>query len=284
MIYLEEQLSLIRYIQEWRGPLFDAFLRILNQFDTFAYYSGLISFIWVGISWRWGLRLGFLLVINGIVNLLAKLAFGLPRPYCFDSSLAVAQVGGFGFPSGGAQTAIVFGALLVAYWKSRWAWPCATLYVCLISFSRVALGVHFVFDLFGGWVLGLIVAGLFIVALRPVESFASRHPNAMLGYFAVPALLGVALFPVTLQFLMAIAIVAALGVYLSTKYELYFSGKRAWWKQCLHGLIGVAGAAFFGHLAKNFFSGSATDYLAKGIVGALWVSLLASPFCKKLRF
>lgn len=283
MIYLQEQLSLIRYLQELRGPLFDEVLRLFNVLDTFAYYSVLVSFIWVGFSWRWGVRLGFLLVVNGIVNSIAKIAFAMPRPFYYDPSLAVVHVGGYGFPSGGAQTAMLFGVLLIAYWKNRWAWPCAVAYILLISFSRVFLGVHFVLDLLGGWVLGLIVAALFIYAARPIEAFASKKPNGMLALFCFSLLLGAALLPAKLQFLIYIALTCALGIYLSTRYGLYFfSEKRVLWRKCLHGAIAIVGAWVLGYGAEILFSGVSNEYLMRGVVGALWVSLLASPFCKRI--
>ncbi len=282
MIYLEEQLNLIRHLQEWRGPVFDAILRIFNFFDTFPYYSGLVAFIWVGVSWRWGVRLGFLLVVNGVANMLAKMAFALPRPLYYDPSLAVIKLGGYGFPSGGAQTAMLFGALLAYYWKSRWAWPCAALYVLSISLSRVLLGVHFVTDVLGGWVLGLLVAILFIYAVRPIEAFASKYSTKTLAAFVIFVLLAWAILPAKLSFLMAVAVICAVGVYLSTKYGLYFTDSRKGWRKILHGLVGIAGAAFLGQAAKMLFPLSSFEFLVEACLGALWVSLLASPFCKRV--
>lgn len=178
--------------------------------------------------------------------------------------------------------AMLFAALLVCFWKSRWAWPIAAVYVLLISFSRVALGVHFVTDVLGGWVLGLLVAGLFFLTVRPLEKWASRHPEMMLFFLAAPAFLAALFLSAKLQFLFAIAIVSAIGVYISTKYGLYITSHRAWYKKLLHGLIAVGGAGLLGSGTLHLFPGFQNVYLVYGVTGALWVSLLASPFCKKL--
>lgn len=78
----------------------------------------------------------------------------------------VAHVPGAGFPSGHAITATVaFGALvlLVPARQRVWAAPLAVLAVALVSLSRLALGVHYLTDVVGAWLLG--AAWLVVVSL-----------------------------------------------------------------------------------------------------------------------
>jgi hypothetical protein len=173
---------------------------------------------------------------------------------------------------------MLFGVLLIYYWKSRWALPCGVFYIFLISFSRVALGVHFVLDVLGGWALGLIIASLFIYAVRPLEEVSSRRPERMLTAIAVPSLLACLVLPYKLMLLMANTLVTVTGIYLSTRFGLYITARRVWWRRLLHGMIAVAGAGFLGFIAKVLGGGA----LAVGIAGGLWVTLLASPLCKKI--
>src|SRR5271157_2505411 len=106
MIYLNEQLQLIHFLQQARTPAVDAFFRFLNFFDTDYFVGSLIAFIWIGCSGKWGCRLAILTIISGLLNSWAKLAFGLPRPFFYDTSLGIVQLPDFGFPSGGAQTSL----------------------------------------------------------------------------------------------------------------------------------------------------------------------------------
>jgi undecaprenyl-diphosphatase len=96
---------------------------------------------------------------GGIVDTLVKAAVNRPRPVV-DHPIATAF--GKSFPSGHAMSSTVtYGALLVAAWPflsarlRRVAAPFAVLLVLAIGSSRLLLGVHFVSDVIGGYVLGL---------------------------------------------------------------------------------------------------------------------------------
>ncbi len=267
MIYLEEQLYWIRTLQGWMGCP-EGLLSAFNFFDSHGFYFMVLAFVWIGISWRWGIRLGALLLVSGMVNRAAKILCDLPRPFHYDPTLGLAEAGSYGFPSGAAQTAMIFGFFLVYTWKSRWAWPVAALYVLAISATRILLGVHFFVDLIGGWILGLLVAGLFVLTVRPLEKSSSRQPAVMLSIILAMALLGLAVLPSKFDAKLIAITVGSLGVYLSTKYGLYLSHPRI-----AHGLLAATGAC----LLYFIFSGEIFSALI-----AAWISLAASPLCKRL--
>ena len=159
MIYLRQQLHFLQWLQEERGPFLNLFFQFLNFFDT-AYFAFLLSLIIIIFySRRWGLRVGFLLLFNGLINHLLKITFALPRPLFYDPSLPLVQARGYTFPSGGAQMSFLLGMLIIYKWPKKWPW--AAFYILLISFSRLFLGVHFPIDILGGWIAGALVAGLF---------------------------------------------------------------------------------------------------------------------------
>ncbi|MDP1818545.1 MAG: phosphatase PAP2 family protein [Acidimicrobiales bacterium] len=128
---------------------------------------GTFLFVLVGLAALWLLRRGarklavFLVVVSvggGIVNSLVKLAVGRPRPV-FDEPIATAF--GKSFPSGHSMGSFVcYGALLLVFLplvpRARRSWAVAgtALLVLAIGFSRMALGVHFLSDVLGGFVLG----------------------------------------------------------------------------------------------------------------------------------
>ena len=121
----------------------------------------------VGLPTLWLLRRGarrlalFLVVVSiggGIVDSAVKVAVGRPRP-TFDEPIATAF--GKSFPSGHSMSSLIcFGALLVVFLplvprRGRpWCVALTALWVLAIGVSRLALGVHYVSDVLGGYVLG----------------------------------------------------------------------------------------------------------------------------------
>lgn len=122
----------------------------------------------VGLPGVWLLRRGasklvlFLAVTcigGGVVDTLVKLAVGRPRPELDDP---ITEAFNHSFPSGHAMGAtFCFGSLLVVFApllsrRHRVAALVGVIVLCLaIGFSRLALGVHFISDVLGGYVLGL---------------------------------------------------------------------------------------------------------------------------------
>lgn len=97
-------------------------------------------------------------ITGGIVDTIVKLAVGRPRPQ-LDEPLAEAF--GKSFPSGHSMSSMVcYGALLLAFLPviPRRARPVAfagtALLILSIGVSRLGLGVHYLSDVLGGFVLG----------------------------------------------------------------------------------------------------------------------------------
>lgn len=96
---------------------------------------------------------------GAVLNYLVKLAVSRPRPSLIEP---VATASGKSFPSGHAMAStVVYGALLLVFLpvvarRGRVAAiGGAAVLVAAIGFTRLALGVHYVTDVLGGFVLGL---------------------------------------------------------------------------------------------------------------------------------
>ena len=115
------------------------------------------------LLWRGLPRLAVFLVVTtaggGLVDTIVKVLVDRPRPLV-DHAIATAH--GKSFPSGHAMSStVVYGALLVVFLPAvyrRYRRPlviAAGVVVAAVGSSRLLLGVHFVSDVIGGYVLGL---------------------------------------------------------------------------------------------------------------------------------
>ncbi|HTZ44331.1 MAG TPA: phosphatase PAP2 family protein [Jatrophihabitans sp.] len=97
---------------------------------------------------------------SSLLNNAIKLLVGRARPHLADP---VAVAAGKSFPSGHSQAAIVGYAILVAVFlpaaprgRKPWLVVPAVLMVLLIGFSRIALGVHYLSDVIGAYLIGTV--------------------------------------------------------------------------------------------------------------------------------
>lgn len=139
------------------------YLKILTFFGSPLWFYVIVTpaAIWV---WRRGhVRLVIFLVVTalggGLLDTVVKEAVDRPRPSLVDP---VATAYGKSFPSGHAMSStFVYGALVLVFLPviGRRYRPVviggAVLLVLGIGFSRLALGVHYITDVAGGFVLGL---------------------------------------------------------------------------------------------------------------------------------
>lgn len=86
----------------------------------------------------------------------------------------------YGFPSSHASNIAVIGTLFIRFyprWVSFWIFL-----ILLIGLSRVFVGVHYPFDVFAGWLLGILIAVLLIYLynkfIKPAKWFQSEKAGA----------------------------------------------------------------------------------------------------------
>lgn len=127
---------------------------------------------------------------SSLLNNLMKLAVHRARPRLADP---VAVAAGKSFPSGHSQAAIVGYAILLivflpvvrALWRP-WLSGLAVLAVLVIGFSRIALGVHYLSDVTGAYLLG---AAWLIGMLRASRGWR-RRPDSAAEHLVRPPVAG----------------------------------------------------------------------------------------------
>jgi membrane-associated phospholipid phosphatase len=164
-------------MQLMRNEYLDAFFKFLNFFDTPNFYYILLPVIWIGYNRKFGIKLTIIMMLSSIVNDLLKNIFMLPRPSDLDITLAIIQVKGYGFPSGGAQSALLLPLIFIDQFKyKKIPIILGSLYFFLISFSRLYLGVHFLTDIFGGWIVGGLIFLIYKYLFPYFNGFFEKKP------------------------------------------------------------------------------------------------------------
>lgn len=148
------------------------------------------------LAWRrHARRLAVFLVVTtlggALLDTVVKIVVNRPRPFLVDP---VATAYGKSFPSGHAMSStIVYGALVLVFLpvvvRRRRAGVVGAVVVLVlaIGFSRLALGLHYISDVLGGYVLGLAWLAASVAAfslwkvdrgLGPVEPIEGLDPEA----------------------------------------------------------------------------------------------------------
>lgn len=111
--------------------------------------------------------LAITIVFLAIMSLLLKLIFARERP---ELSQNLVETSTYAFPSGHAMMSSALALSLVALlWNTRWRWIILVgglIYVLLIGFSRLYLGVHYPSDIIAGWCISGAWVILVLAVLR----------------------------------------------------------------------------------------------------------------------
>lgn len=159
-------------------PLWDRAMEVVSAVGSPTVMRVLLGLLAVVLWVRGARRLAVWAAATGIIGALAdvvlKPAIGRARPHFTDP---VALAPGGSFPSGHAMTAtlaagvVLLWALPLLSRRGRillWIGACAVPLV--VGVSRVALGVHWVSDVVGGWLLG---AGLVALTSAAFDAWSA---------------------------------------------------------------------------------------------------------------
>tara|TARA_Y100000310_G_C20652730_1_gene800336 strand:- start:543 stop:1172 length:630 start_codon:yes stop_codon:yes gene_type:complete len=141
---------------------------VSNAFIIFFFLTSL--FLWKENKRRWIIPLWFSSLFAVVSAYLLKIVIARPRP--FQKGIPVLQIAfhfmkdnfltwNFSFPS--FQAMLVFAALPILnreFKKFRYIW---LIFACLVAFSRVYFGVHYLSDVLIGAVIGYLIGYLVVI-------------------------------------------------------------------------------------------------------------------------
>jgi membrane-associated phospholipid phosphatase len=148
----------ITYLSKIVGKIFDPAVLIIISIIIAAY-------LYLRKSKKKGLILAITSLATGIVIIIFKEIFQRSRPLN-----GLISDTGFSLPSGHATIAVVFFGL-IAYLFSKKKYKVATitittLIILLSGFTRIYLRAHWLTDVLSGFVIGIIILTISILALR----------------------------------------------------------------------------------------------------------------------
>jgi membrane-associated phospholipid phosphatase len=159
-------------------------MKLISDSGSAIAWQAVFTVVVGWLLWRRLPRLALFVVIttigSSLLNGAVKIAVNRLRPVLTDP---VAREPGLSFPSGHAQAAIVgYAVLLLVFlpvlhgvWRTA-AVAFSAVMVLAIGFSRVALGVHYLSDVVGGFVLGAAWVAAMAAAFNALRVERGRPP------------------------------------------------------------------------------------------------------------
>ncbi len=157
-------IEVILWLQQFH-PALDAPFQLITSTGDEAFMMFLLPLLYWCLDRLLGIRMLALFILSTYVNVAAKVLADQPRPRLYDSRVwAYSDVGGTGgFPSNHTQNSVILWGYLCMQLRKRWLWIVGIALVILTPLSRLYLGVHFPHDLLGGFVLGMLLLGAYLV-------------------------------------------------------------------------------------------------------------------------
>jgi len=275
---LQWGIGFINTVQQIHGPVLDSIFRIITFLGTERFYLLLFPLLFWCLDFGLGARLAVILMLSLYLNFGLKDILQQPRPFDIDPGVQLTDAQGYGLPSGHAQSGVAVWGFIAAWINKTWFRMVAILLVILIGFSRIFLGVHFPTDVLAGWVIGVIILGVYLTA-RPVlerKLLELSLSMQMLVALVLPLVLMSIYLSKGTIFPMAILAGTGVGLTLTRRY-VSFVVTGPWWQRTLRFLTGgsVVFALYLG--TRVAFSNEESvlylvlGYLGYGLIG-VWIS------------
>lgn len=289
---IEFGLTASHWLQATYPQLVDA-MQMVSNFGRIDVYLLIIMLVYWCFDKRYGIQLAYALVFSAFFNRAFKQVLRQPRPFWLDASVGKSDTRGYGFVSEHVQSATVLFFFFASWLREKWLWILATAFILTMAISRVYLGVHFVHDVVGGFLIGCSILVSFALLQHYVGSYFSHRifGQRLLVMAAIPIILvtiwaGVILFlgepdvPASWRDLALIAershtkgavqsaaMLLGLGIgFTLERSRVRFQTGGAVWRRGVRFLVGAVGVA-------AIWEGLATVYDSIIPADTLWLAL-----------
>jgi len=230
----------IYVVQKIQSPFMDIFFKIFSSFGEEPFYLIVCPAILWCFDYMFAVRLTMVFMFSVYFNTILKDLLKLPRPADITVNISRIKVKGYGFPSGHSQTSLVVWWLLADKFKKNWFWLITIIILLMIGFSRIYLGVHFIYDIFGGWIVGAVLLVLYFGFSDSIEKWLKSLKINIQLILAVIFPLGFALIHPVKEVVGAMAAMsgAAIGL-IFTFNHLNYSADGNYMQKLLRFIVGL---------------------------------------------
>lgn len=167
------EIKIIEWLQSFSSPWLDVIAKITSYFFTYPAIILVAIVLFFFYNKRFAIWFVFAEAVASILQFFVKLLIARPRPYAVsDSIVNIYQALGNSFPSGHSVAAIGV-ALAIGFalrrsfgtWRGKFSYAGLALYLILCVINRMYLGQHFLTDVVGGFLLGLCICWIVLLAI-----------------------------------------------------------------------------------------------------------------------
>ena len=162
--------SVLTWINTHANPAFDSFFSSITRLGGVIVITAVTVALFVYLLFKKAFSKATLVAVgvggSAALGFILKGAFERARPDLWEWIVNETY---FSFPSGHATGSMALAlCIIVLLWRTKWrltAIIAGAIYVLVIGFSRLYLGVHYPTDILGGWLLSTAWVALVIIAI-----------------------------------------------------------------------------------------------------------------------
>ncbi len=233
--------DIILFIQRMTNPILDKLFMGITWLGNADFYLLSIPILYWCFEKKFAFKLGMVFLLSAYINDLLKTIFATERPTAdLVRVLYPESGGGYSFPSGHSQNSAVFWGACAWQIRKAWAWIVAAILVFLIGISRLYLGVHWPIDVLGGWIIGIVILGIYILYDAKIiyrKAFDKAIPQIIFVLAIGTVLYFINIDDTTVR-VVGVFVGLAIGYILEEKY-IDFEPRSVWWYQIVKLIVGV---------------------------------------------